>query len=64
VSSEVIILKTVELEQIFNEFPEAQDQMIKLTIEKQSYFKFLKKQVRLRYSDITKIDDLVKKRML
>lgn len=63
-SSEVIILKTVELEQIFNEFPEAQDQMIKLTIEKQSYFKFLKKQVRLRYSDITKIDDLVKKRML
>jgi hypothetical protein len=64
VSSEVIILKTVELEQIFNEFPEAQDQMIKLTIEKQSYFKFLKKQVRLRYSDITTIDDLVKKRML
>ncbi len=63
-SSEVIILKTVELEQIFNEFPEAQDQMIKLTIEKQSYFKFLKKQVRLRYSDITTIDDLVKKRML
>ena len=48
---------------IFNEFTEARDQMIKLTMEKQSYFKFLKKKVKERYSDTTTIEDLVKKRM-
>lgn len=63
INSEVMILKTSELELIFQEFPEARDQMIKLTIEKQSYFKFLKKQVKERYSDTTTIEDLVKKRM-
>lgn len=62
-SSEIMILKRTALESVLNEFPQHKKEMIKLTREKQRYYKFLREEVRKRYSNLSTIKGLIKLRM-